>query len=273
MTATIYTVGNFKGGVGKTKSATQLAYDNARFKGRKTCLIDIDPQANATKIFCKTGKIDVIERTISDALLDQDISACITNITDNLDLVACDTRFRSFSKYANSFEKESEKIKILANLIAPIKENYDDIFIDVPPTISEYTDNAMAASDYSIIAFQTTDESFDGVQKYIGYQQYMVKTFGLKLQIIGIIACMIDPDDVLDEDILNEAKKLYGKNVFTTIIKFQKRLKRYSREGIYLKKYKNGNYDQWDFQAHNVFIQILNEIEARKKFLKNAGDE
>lgn len=66
----------------------------------------------------------------------------------------------------------------------------------------------------------------------------MVKTFNLKLQIIGIIACMIDPDDVLDEDILKEAKEIYGSNVFSTIIKFQKRLKRYSREGIYLKNTK-----------------------------------
>lgn len=268
MTAIVYTVGNFKGGVGKTKSATQLAYDNARFKNRKTCLVDIDPQANASKILAKTGKIEKIEKTISDALLNQDILGCVTNITDNLDMIACDTRFRSFSKYANSIEDEREKIMVLSKLIEPLKEKYDDIFIDVPPTISEYTDNAMAASDYSIISFQTTDESFDGVKKYVGYQQYMVKTFGLKLQIIGIIACMIDPDDVLDEDILQEAKELYGSNVFTTIIRFQKRLKRYSREGIYLKKYKNGNYDQWDFQAHNVFIQILNEIEARRSFLE-----
>lgn len=269
MTATVYTVGNFKGGVGKTKSATQLAYDNARFKQKKTCLIDIDPQANATKIFAKTAQLSKVNYTISDALLNQDIVSCITPIDENLDLIACDTRFRSFSKYANSIEDEKEKIMILSNLIEPLLDIYDDIFIDVPPTISEYTDNAMAASDYSIISFQTTDESFDGVQKYVGYQQYMVKTFNLKLQIIGIIACMIDPDDVLDEDILKEAKDMYGSNVFTTIIKFQKRLKRYSREGIYLKKYKNGNYDQWDFQAHNVFIQILNEIEARKEFLES----
>lgn len=269
MPATVYTVGNFKGGVGKTKSATQLAYDNARFKNRKTCLIDIDPQANATKIFLKTADIEKPKKTISDALLKNDILSCITNISDNLDLIACDTRFRSFSKYANSIDDEKNKILILSNLITPLKKMYDDIFIDVPPTISEYTDNAMAASDYSIISFQTTDESFDGVKKYVGYQQYMVKTFNLKLQIIGIIACMIDPDDVLDEDILKEAKEIYGSNVFSTIIKFQKRLKRYSREGIYLKKYKNGNYDQWDFQAHNVFIQILNEIEARKKFLES----
>lgn len=164
MPATVYTVGNFKGGVGKTKSATQLAYDNARFKNRKTCLIDIDPQANATKIFLKTAHISKPKKTISDALLNNDILSCITNISDNLDLVACDTRFRSFSKYANSIDDEKNKILILSNLITPLKEMYDDIFIDVPPTISEYTDNAMAASDYSIISFQTTDESFDGVK-------------------------------------------------------------------------------------------------------------
>ncbi len=262
--AIVYTTGNFKGGTGKTKTATMLSYDNATFKQRKTLLIDIDPQGNASKILAKTGNIKNITNTITDALITNNIENCIIPIIENLDLVACDTGFRAFSKYVNSIDDEKEKIRVLDNLIAPIKHLYDDIFIDVPPTISEYTDNAMFASDFSIIAFQTTDESLDGLVKYVEYQQYMVENFNFNLQIIGIIACMIDPDDDLDTDVLTKAKSLFGTNVFNSIVRFQKRLKRYSREGIYIKQYKNGNYDQWDFNAHDCFIQILNEIDGRK---------
>ena len=90
---------------------------------------------------------------------------------ENLDLIACDTSFRSFSNYVlANFEDEKEQIMVLEKLLEPIKENYETIFIDVPPTISAYSDNAMAASDYSIIAFQTQEESLDGIGKYVGYQ-------------------------------------------------------------------------------------------------------
>lgn len=266
--AKVTTTGNFKGGTGKTKTATMISYDNARFKKKKTLLVDMDPQGNATKIMAKTGKIKKIEKTMTDALATNDIESCIIPIIDNLDLVACDTSFRAFSKYINSIDDEYEKIKVIDTLLTPIKHLYDDIFIDVPPTISEYTDNAMFASDYTIIAFQTTEESLDGLIRYIDYQQYMVDTFKFNLQVIGIIACMIDPDDDLDTDILKKAKELYGSNVFESIVRFQRRLKRYSKEGIYIKEYKNGNYDQWDFNAHNSFIQILNEIEGRKEVLE-----
>lgn len=57
MTATVYTVGNFKGGVGKTKLVTMLAYDNAILRDKKTLIIDMDPQANASQIMAKTADI------------------------------------------------------------------------------------------------------------------------------------------------------------------------------------------------------------------------
>ncbi|MBC1490928.1 ParA family protein [Listeria booriae] len=268
MVATVYTVGNFKGGVGKTKIVTMLGYDNAVIRGKKTLVLDLDPQANASQILAKTANIDNIERTVTQGLQENDFSICITPIVENLDLIACDTGFRSFNKYVlKNFETEEEQINVLNKLIEPLKANYDAIFIDVPPTISEFSDNAMAASDYSIIAFQTVIESLDGVAKYVGYQNFMVERYGIDLQIIDIIPCMVEPDDSLDKEILNEARELYGNVVSENVVNYQKRLRRYSSEGIYIQKYNNGNYDQWDFNAHNIFTNILNELEGRKNYL------
>lgn len=272
--ATTITVGNFKGGVGKTKMVTMLAYDNAVLQKKKTLVIDLDPQANASQGLAKTGNISKIKKTITDAVIPRNgkkltpITDVIVPIIDNLDLIACDTSFRDFNKViTNYFNEETEQVNYLNNLISPLKGLYDSIFIDVPPTISEFSDNAMAASDYSVIAFQTQEESLDGVDKYVGYQNFMVDKFNINLQVIAIVACMVEPDDNLDKQILSEAKEKYGDAVAETIITHQKRLKKYSREGIHLDTYSNGNYDQWDFKAHNGFNEVLNEINDRIAYL------
>lgn len=162
----------------------------------------------------------------------------LQNIEPNLDLLACDTHFRSFAPYVLSLSDEQEQVRVIEKLIEPLKDKYHSIFIDVPPTISEFSDNAMAASDYSIIACQTQEESLDGVSKYVGYQNFMIEKFGIDLQVIAIVPCMVEPDDQLDQTILKEARDEYGDAVLDTVITYQKRLKRYSREGIHLNTYK-----------------------------------
>ncbi|MFD1670799.1 ParA family protein [Agrilactobacillus yilanensis] len=268
MGAKVFTVGNFKGGVGKTKIVTMLAYDNAAIRNKKTLVLDLDPQGNASQVLAKTSNIERIDRTITDAISSGDLKSCITPVMTNLDLVACNTSFRSFSRFVlTNFKSELDQISVISKLLEPIKAEYDAIFIDVPPTISEFSDNAMAASDYSIIAFQTQEESLDGVSKYVGYQNFMVDRYNISLQVIAIVACMIEPDDNLDQTILSEAREIYGDAVLDTVITYQKRLKRYSREGIYLQKNKNGKFDQWDYRAHDNFIKILSELDARDSFL------
>lgn len=274
MPAKVFTVGNFKGGVGKTKITTMLAYDNSVINHKKTLVIDTDPQANASDALARTVNLDNIERTIVDGLNEGDLTTCVTPILPNLDLIACNTQFTSFDKYAiEGYPNEADRVNILAKLIKPLRSMYDSILIDVPPTISVYSDNAMAASDYSIIAFQTVEESLQGVRKYVGYQNFMVDTYGINLQVIDIIPCMLTIDDKLDYEILDDAKNEFGDAVSEIVINFQKRLKRYSRDGITLKRYKNGNIDQWDYRAHEKFIKILSELESRNAYLTSKAVE
>lgn len=261
MTAEVYVIGNFKGGVSKTKTATMLAYDNALVFKKKTCLVDLDPQANASEILARTSKQKEIKSTISQGLVEGTLENCITPIMENLDLVACDTGFRNFPKYLlTNFETEIEQISVLSKLLDTIKEKYDTIYIDVPPTISEFSDNAMIAADYSIIIFQTTRESLDGVQKYINYQNFLIETFDTKLDVVGILPAMFQKHSKVDETILEEAKNKYGDIVLGTIVTYKERLKQYSSSGITLQTYRNGNYERWDYAAHEIYIDILNEI-------------
>lgn len=154
MTST-YVVGNFKGGVGKTKIVTMLAFDNALIKNKKTLVLDMDPQGNASQTLARTANIEHIDKTITDGIQEMSLKNCITPIMENLDLIACDTSFRSFTKFViKSYESELEQVSVIKKLLEPIKEQYDTIFIDVPPTISEYSDNAMVAMIIVLLLFK-----------------------------------------------------------------------------------------------------------------------
>lgn len=149
---TVNVVGNFKGGVGKTKTLTMLAYTSAVYKHRKTLVIDLDPQANASSILAKTGGIKIIDKNIYKGFVNGELASQITPIMENLDLLSSVTQFKNLpkllmSKFPND---DTAQINYLNELLKPLKEKYDTIYIDVPPTISDFSDNAMMAADYCI---------------------------------------------------------------------------------------------------------------------------
>ena len=264
--ATTYVVGNFKGGVGKTKLVTMLAYENAAVKGKRTLVVDLDPQGNATSILAKTGDIPVIERNITNGFIDGDLTKQITNILPNLDIIGSNTAFRSLPKILmKKFpDDDLSAMTYLRKLLEPLQASYDSIYLDVPPTISDYSDNAMMAADYCIIVLQTQSLSLDGAKTYIAYMQYLADTFDSKLDILGIVACMLRPGGRVDESIIDEARKIYGNNVLSTVIRYQERLKAYDVEGIHVGETKTGLKDSWDIKAHGVFVDVLDELNAHE---------
>lgn len=274
MAGKIYVVGNFKGGVGKTKLATMLAYESAVYAGRKTLLIDMDPQGNATRVLAKTGNISEINGTITQGFEEGDLRPYVINIVENLDLISSNTTFRNLSKLLmQKFpDDEDQQIFYLKHLLEPIKDNYDAIYIDVPPTISDYSDNAMMAADYCIVVLQTQELSLDGVKTYIGYMQYLADRYNSPLNVLGIVPMMLRPGGRVDTKVLAEAKELYGANVLENIIRYQERLKVYDVEGIvwYLKE---NNIDSWDKKAHETFINILEELDQHETILSDYKEQ
>ena len=267
----VYVVGNFKGGVGKTKSVTMLAYESAVINDKKTLVVDLDPQGNATSILAKTGELEEITKNITTGFEEGDLSTQITPIMNNLDLIASNTTFRNLTKILmNRFPNdEIKQITYLKELLKPLKEIYDAIYIDVPPTISDYSDNAMLAADYCIIVLQTQELSLDGAQTYIAYMQYLSDTYDNDLQVLGIIPCMLRPGGRVDTKVLDQAKELYGGNVLETIVKYQERLKVYDVEGIRVSYSYTGKPDGWDIKAHQVFIDVLNELDRHEEILES----
>lgn len=278
MTGKVYVVGNFKGGVGKTKTGTMLAYESAFEKKRKTLLIDLDPQGNATSILAKTGNISKIDKSITEGFKNGNLKNEIVPIIENLDLIPSNTSFRNLSKILISLfpDDENKQIFYLSELLQPLKEEYGAIYIDVPPTISDYSDNAMLAADYCIIVLQTQELSLDGAQTYIAYMQYLADTYNSQLDVLGLIPMMLRKGGRVDEKVLNQAKDMYGNNVLSTIVKYQERLKVYDVEGINVNYNINGKVDMWDMKAHKLFIDVLDELDQHQEaleMLNREGDE
>lgn len=84
-------------------------------------------------------------------------------------------------------KEEIDQVTYLKKLLDPIRDQYDYIFIDVPPTISDFSDNAMMAADYVLIILQTQELSLEGTETYIKYLQFMADNYDDDIQVVGVL--------------------------------------------------------------------------------------
>lgn len=264
-----YVVGNFKGGVGKSTTVQMLSFENSQRRNRKTLVIDFDPQGNTSDVLRLTSSnfggesIEDFDNTIWEAINGIELEKCVYTIIPNLDLIPANIMFSEFpdmliSKYPNDKISQMEYVK---QILEPLKEKYDDIYIDVPPTISLYSNAAMYFCDFVIIILQTQVKSLKGAQSYIEYMKVFIEQYHSNLEVVGIVPFMMQKRDSVDIEIYEAAKEIYGGHLLDTVVLNQSRLKRYDGSGITYEENKNGTIDQWDMRAHNVFIKVMNELD------------
>lgn len=238
------TVANSKGGVGKTTIIRYLSYVLAKL-GFKVLVVDADPQANTTKTMLLTKNyysddddIYILEKTMMAGIVEKDLSGLVVDIIDNLYCIPSHIDFKNFPKYltrlygdsiegldSNYLEVEQNRISVFKKLISPIKNDYDFILIDTPPTMSDFTRNATYASDYLIMAFQTQPDSLDGVKDYINEELTpLIENFGLETEVVGILPNHLSKGSI-DTTVVDDAVEMFGEqNFFNKIIPFTKRV-------------------------------------------------
>ncbi|MHA8263776.1 ParA family protein [Lactobacillaceae bacterium Melli_B3] len=259
----IITLGNFKGGVGKTANSTLISYTLAK-KGYKTLIVDLDPQGNATNIMLKTaanlsGELKHFDQSLMKSVEDGDLSKSIINITNNLDLLASAPDFSLFSRYMEKYTNYNERVKQFGKLVDKIKDNYDYIIIDTPPTISIYTDSALYISDYCLIVMQTHEHSFEGAQAYIEYirDQMIGDYHAPKLDLVGILAVLMQANAPVDELTIDSAIEMFGdENIFKTRVNFKQRIKRFGVTGI-------TNDTKFDTKVFDLYEEVTDELLER----------
>ena len=214
-----------------------------------------------------------IKETMMLALSEQDLQSAIVKIKDNLYLLPSDDDFTDYPDFLErTFMPDQEnykekRISYFSKQQAKIKDDYDFVIIDVPPTLSIFTDSAVYAADDIIIVLQTQQDSLDGAVGFYKYLQRMYDRYvNIDYDVLGVLPVLLENRAGLDSQILKDANQIFEEGaVFKNIIKHMERLKRNGRIGIADKDAKYGKGDFHDIKVHYVYDQLAKEILERVK--------
>ncbi|MFC5714404.1 ParA family protein [Thalassorhabdus alkalitolerans] len=259
--ATTITIANSKGGVGKTTCCVMFSYLLAQ-RGFNVLTIDFDPQADCSKMLFKTyqGTEEEEKPSFYESIQSERLEEAIVSLTDHHDILPSDRDLLGFERYVYSQTVDVSKTSFFLDyLLEPLKETYDFIFIDVAPTTSEKTNNAVVASDYALIVMQTHQHSYEQSTSFVDYLREMAE-YNPELDLLGVVPYYIKKEGKIDNEVLEEAKEWFGDLLFTTPIYARERVKLFSKQGV-------KNNDRHDQQAIRMYDAVLDEI------LEKVGEE
>ncbi|SHK04365.1 ParA family protein [Tepidibacter formicigenes] len=210
----IIAVFNQKGGVGKTTTNVNLSACIGKM-GKKTLVVDLDPQGNTTSGF--GIEKEEVEYTVYDVLLGE------KNIKDTI----IETEFDNIFILPSSTELAGAEIEltgidnrefILKNILEDIREDYDYIFVDCPPSLGMLTINSLVAVDSVLIPIQCEYYALEGVSQLMGTISLVKENLNQKLEIQGVVLSMFDGRANLSIQVVDEVKKYFKGSVYTTIV-------------------------------------------------------
>lgn len=225
MTATVITYSLQKGGVGKTTTCGLSAYLLSE-KGYKVLAIDMDSQGNLTQLISGYDDLEVFyQDTIKEALEQGDVNPYIKVASDNLHYVAADDYLVLIADY--------KKSSMLRTALETVKGEYDFILIDTPPNLSIQTVNALIASDYVVVMFETAKFSYNAIPRFMDSIEGARNNGNPNLKIAGILATLSDKRRTDNKELLELVNEEYGDVIFNTVIQRRAAIGRLSVYGFF----------------------------------------
>ena len=212
--ARIIAIANQKGGVGKTTTAVNLSACIA-VKGRKVLLIDIDPQGNATsglgvdkrKVDLATYDVIINGENIRDCIVPTVIDSLML-CPSNIDLAGAEVELVSVISREMRLKEAVEKIR----------DDYDYILIDCPPSLGLLTVNALSAADTILVPIQCEYYALEGLSQLMDTVKIVRKHLNRTLDVEGVVLTMFDARTNLSIQVVDEVKKYFSNRVYSTVI-------------------------------------------------------
>lgn len=249
----IIAIANQKGGVGKTTTAINLSACIAA-QGKRVLLIDIDPQGNSTsglgieRIGLKKSSYDVLVSRVSPVeAIRPTMMETLDIMPANIDLVGAEVELVSL------MARET----ILKNALADVKELYDYIFMDCPPSLGLITLNALTAADKILVPIQCEYYALEGLTQLMSTVKLVRQSLNPQLEVEGVVLTMFDGRTNLSVQVVEEVKKFFKNKVYETVIPRNVRLGEAPSYGLPILLY----------DAKCLGTEAYNELAA--EFLKN----
>ncbi len=210
----IIAIANQKGGVGKTTTSTNLSACLAE-AGKKVLLIDIDPQGNATS-GVGVDKSE-LENTVYDMIIGEcSIEDCLLeNVIENLSILPSNIQL---SGAEIDLIGREQREYILKNCISQIRDNYDFIIIDCPPSLNMLTVNAMTTADTVLVPIQCEYYALEGLSQLIHTINLVKERLNPDLEMEGVVFTMYDARTNLSLEVVENVKANLKQTIYKTII-------------------------------------------------------
>lgn len=220
----IIAVANQKGGVGKTDLTVNLSCQLASL-GKRTLIIDLDPQANSTDYLVSPGT--PAGKSTADLLLDDGVGlddVVMSNCRENLDILPSSQELSSCQiRLANDINMQF-KLKKKLKPITEGERNYDYVFIDTPPSLGLLMVNTLTAANGVIIPVQTQYFALDGVVQLQETIHKVREDINPALNVLGVVLTMYDRRTLISREVAEKVRDEVSERVFTTVIPTNVRL-------------------------------------------------
>lgn len=216
----IIAIANQKGGVGKTTTAVSLAYGLAA-EGKRILLVDADPQGNASSSLGVNR--NELEYSLYDVLVDgkpvQEVTletgrSKLSLIPAKVELAGAEAEL----SMAQDGRPENQAAFRLKAALAPVKDKYDLILIDCPPTLGQLTINALSAADGVLIPIQCEYLALEGLTQLKNTIDLVVNSLNPRLRIFGILMTMYDGRTNLAMQVVEEVRQYFPQQIFNTVV-------------------------------------------------------